>query len=171
MNLQQIAERASAIATDLETLTALPEWTDEQRSQFDALNTELGGLEARKADIEARSAVLARAQSMTATGDAPARYSAPNINKPKDPFDLNELRYGAPVAELRGRAKAAVGYLSSLGIGTAQIFLWRLVPEASASEIAATLAGGPVGIAAAMWLHPRLAAWMPLLWIALETRK
>lgn len=108
MNLQQIAERASAIATDLETLTALPEWTDEQRSQFDALNTELGGLEARKADIEARSAVLARAQSMTATGDAPARYSAPNINKPKDPFDLNELRYGAPVAELRGRAKAAV---------------------------------------------------------------
>jgi HK97 family phage major capsid protein len=108
VNLQQIAERASAIATDLETLTALPEWTDEQRSQFDALNTELGGLETRKADIEARSAVLARAQSMTATGDAPARYSAPNITVKKDPFDLNELRYGAPVAELRGRAKAAV---------------------------------------------------------------
>ncbi len=61
--------------------------------------------------------------------------------------------------------------ITSLGIGTAQIFLWRLVPEANASEIAATLAGGPVGIAAAMWLHPRLAAWMPLLWIALETRK
>ena len=108
MNLQQIAERASAIATDLETLTALPEWTDEQRSQFDALNTELGGLETRKADIEARSAVLARAQSMTATGDAPARYSAPNITVKKDPFDLNELRGFLPTAELRGRAKSAV---------------------------------------------------------------
>lgn len=108
MNLQQIAERASAIATDLEGLSALPEWSDEQRSQFDALNTELTTLEARKADIEARSAVLARAQSMTETGDTTVRYTAPNVNVKRDPFDLNELRYGAPVSELRGRAKAAI---------------------------------------------------------------
>lgn len=47
--------------------------------------------------------------------------------------------------------------VTSLGIGTAQIFLWRLVPEANALEIAATLAGGPCGIVAAMWAHPRLA--------------
>jgi hypothetical protein len=47
--------------------------------------------------------------------------------------------------------------VTSVGIGTAQIFLWRLVPEASASEIVATLAGGPVGIVSAMWLHPRIA--------------
>lgn len=46
--------------------------------------------------------------------------------------------------------------ITSLGIGTAQIFLWRLVPEASGSQIAATLAGGPIGIAAAMYLHPRI---------------
>ena len=44
--------------------------------------------------------------------------------------------------------------ITSLGIGSAQIFLWRLVPEASASEIVATLAGGPVGILAAMAAHP-----------------
>lgn len=47
--------------------------------------------------------------------------------------------------------------VTSLGIGAAQIFLWRLVPEASASQIAATLAGGPVGIVSAMWAHPRMA--------------
>jgi len=46
--------------------------------------------------------------------------------------------------------------VTSLGIGTAQIFLWRLVPEASASQIAATLAGGPLGIISAMYFHPRI---------------
>jgi len=50
--------------------------------------------------------------------------------------------------------------VTSLGIGAAQIFLWRLVPSATPGEIAATLAGGPVGIVAAMWLHPRIAARM-----------
>lgn len=60
--------------------------------------------------------------------------------------------------------------VTSLGIGTAQIFLWRLVPSADAIEIAATLAGGPVGILAAMYLHPRIAAWLPLVWMATEKK-
>lgn len=47
-------------------------------------------------------------------------------------------------------------FITSFGIGSAQIFLWRLVPDANASQIAATLAGGPVGVVAAMYLHPRL---------------
>jgi hypothetical protein len=46
--------------------------------------------------------------------------------------------------------------VTSIGIGTAQIFLWRLVPSADAGQIAATLCGGPSGIVAAMWAHPRL---------------
>ena len=46
--------------------------------------------------------------------------------------------------------------ITSLGIGAAQIFLWRLIPDADMGQIAATLAGGPVGILAAMWAHPRL---------------
>lgn len=111
MNLKDIATRSAAIAAELETLTALPEWSDEQRAQFDTLNTELTTLEARKGDIEARSAVLARAKGMAETGDAAATFEARksvNVNVKKDPFDLNELRYGAPVSELRGRAKAAV---------------------------------------------------------------
>lgn len=50
----------------------------------------------------------------------------------------------------------AAAVLTSFGIGSAQIFLWRLIPSADIGQIAATLAGGPVGIVAAMWLHPRL---------------
>lgn len=46
--------------------------------------------------------------------------------------------------------------ITSFGIGTAQILLWRLIPEATAGQIAATLIGGPTGIVAAMWLHPRV---------------
>lgn len=47
--------------------------------------------------------------------------------------------------------------LTSVVIGSAQIFLWRVVPVATATDIAATLAGGPVGIVASMYIHPRLA--------------
>ena len=46
--------------------------------------------------------------------------------------------------------------ITSLGIGIAQITLWRLVPSADVLEIIATLAGGPCGIVAAMWAHPRI---------------
>lgn len=51
----------------------------------------------------------------------------------------------------------AAAIVTSFWIGAAQIFLWRLVPSATPSEIAATLLGGPTGIVAAMWTHPRLA--------------
>jgi hypothetical protein len=46
--------------------------------------------------------------------------------------------------------------LTSVAIGVSQIILWRLIPSASWSEIAATLAGGPVGVLFSMWVHPRL---------------
>ena len=44
----------------------------------------------------------------------------------------------------------------SLGIGSAQITLWRYVPDADVGQIIATLAGGPCGIVAAMYLHPKI---------------
>ena len=46
---------------------------------------------------------------------------------------------------------------TSLIIGTGQMILYKLAPDASWSEIAAFLAGGPLGIVASMWAHPRLA--------------
>jgi hypothetical protein len=50
--------------------------------------------------------------------------------------------------------------VTSLGIGSAQIFLWRLVPNATPMEIVATLSGGPFGIVAAMYMHPKIAAFI-----------
>ena len=51
--------------------------------------------------------------------------------------------------------------ITSIGIGTAQIFLWRLVPDADAGQIAATMCGGPLGIVSAMYLHPRIIGKKP----------
>lgn len=95
--IDDIATRSAAIAAELETLTTAPEWTEEQRAQFDALNTELTSLEARKADIEKRSAVLARAQGMSTTepgayaAAVPGAYSAPAIVRKQTADELHDL--------------------------------------------------------------------------------
>ncbi len=48
---------------------------------------------------------------------------------------------------------------TSVAIGASQIFLWRLAPMSTWTEIAATLVGGSVGIIGAMYAHPRIARW------------
>ena len=54
---------------------------------------------------------------------------------------------------VHGHYRAA--FLTSFIIGGSQIVLWRFVPDASLSQIAATLAGGPLGIVASMAVHRR----------------
>ena len=46
--------------------------------------------------------------------------------------------------------------ITSFAIGASQIFLWRTLPGADAGQVVATLLGGPTGITAAMWLHPKI---------------
>ena len=46
-------------------------------------------------------------------------------------------------------------FVTSFIIGGSQIVLWRFVPDASTSQIAATLMGGPLGIVASMVAHRR----------------
>lgn len=46
-------------------------------------------------------------------------------------------------------------FLTSFIIGASQIVLWRFVPDASPSQIGATLMGGPLGIVASMVAHRR----------------
>ena len=50
----------------------------------------------------------------------------------------------------RGHYTAA--FLTSIGIGTGQLVLYKLAPGASGWEIAAFLSGGPFGICSAMWV-------------------
>lgn len=47
-------------------------------------------------------------------------------------------------------------FLNSFAIGTANLILFKLAPDASGIEIAAYLCGGPFGIVAAMELFRRL---------------
>jgi hypothetical protein len=50
----------------------------------------------------------------------------------------------------------AAAFCTSLAIGTAQLALFKLAPDASGTEIAAYLAGGPLAIVCAMKAHPWL---------------
>jgi len=45
---------------------------------------------------------------------------------------------------------------TSFFIGGGQLVLFKLAPNASTSECAAFLLGGPFGITASMWAYPRL---------------
>ena len=51
----------------------------------------------------------------------------------------------------RGRYLAA--FVTSFGIGISNLVLYKLAPEASGTEIAAFLIGGPFGIVASMYAH------------------
>ena len=51
-----------------------------------------------------------------------------------------------------GHYRAA--FLTSLAIGGSNLVLFKLAPNASGLEIAAYLAGGPLGIVSAMRAHP-----------------
>lgn len=49
----------------------------------------------------------------------------------------------------------AAAFITSFFIGAGHLALYRLMPEASLSETAAYLMGGPFGIVASMWAHRR----------------
>ena len=54
-------------------------------------------------------------------------------------------------------AERLLAALTSFMIGSCQLALYKVLPGPTAPiEVAAYLAGGPVGIVAAMALHPRL---------------
>lgn len=46
--------------------------------------------------------------------------------------------------------------VNSLAIGTSNLILFKLAPEATGLEIAGFLLGGPLGISAAMWAFHRV---------------
>lgn len=51
-------------------------------------------------------------------------------------------------------------FFTSFGIGASNLVLFKLAPDANTTEMAAYLLGGPFGILAAMWLHPKLSLWI-----------
>lgn len=49
----------------------------------------------------------------------------------------------------------AAAFFTSFGIGLCNLVMFKLVPDASATEVAAYILGGPFGILTAMWLYRR----------------
>jgi len=56
-----------------------------------------------------------------------------------------------------GHYKAA--FFTSFGIGLGNLVMFKLAPNASPTEMAAFLMGGPFGIISSMALHRRMVAW------------
>ena len=50
----------------------------------------------------------------------------------------------------------AMAFFNSFLISAGQMVLFKLAPTATLPEIAAFVSGGPFGIIASMWAHPRL---------------
>lgn len=61
-------------------------------------------------------------------------------------------------------------FFNSLAIGSCNLVLFKLAPEASGIEIAAYLAGGPFGIVASMWCYRRLHATKTIADHAINSR-
>lgn len=53
------------------------------------------------------------------------------------------------------RGHYAWAFATSLVISSSTLWLYRLLPSAGVSEIAAYMLGGPFGIVASMWAHRR----------------
>lgn len=54
------------------------------------------------------------------------------------------------------RGHYAAAFFTSFGIGIGNLVLFKLAPDASGIEIAAYLAGGPLGIISSMWAHRKV---------------
>lgn len=52
--------------------------------------------------------------------------------------------------------------ITSLGIGTGHIILYKVMPGADAMEVAFYLLAGVTGITSSMWFHRRAKAWLAL---------
>lgn len=51
-------------------------------------------------------------------------------------------------------------FFTSFAIGGGNIILFKLTPGANGVEIFAFMIGGPFGIIASIWVHPRVVRWM-----------
>ena len=47
-------------------------------------------------------------------------------------------------------------FCTSFGISASQLVLYKLAPDADGAQLAAYIAGGPLGIISSMWAHRRI---------------
>jgi hypothetical protein len=61
-------------------------------------------------------------------------------------------------------------FLTSFVIGIGHLSLYRYLPEATTSQTIAYLLGGPFGITASMWAHPKIFARSRRTWRRVRPR-
>lgn len=114
--LREILARQQEIQAELAELEQAEDsdegLTDEQAERSAELVQEFDRLQ------EEAGPLLERAEGMRRVREANVReegidFPVPNLNRNEDPFDLNTLRFGAPVSEVRGRAATAVERIES----------------------------------------------------------
>lgn len=110
-------DAVAALKTEIVELSELDDITPEQDERLDAAIAELPEREAHVAKLEERAAIIERAarqpdQDAHRAGWIPG--SAPNQINRHDPYDLSDLRYGAPASEVRDRAHAVIDDVSGL---------------------------------------------------------
>lgn len=116
-NLTEARDAVAALKAEIAELGAADEITAEQDERLDAAIAELPEREALLVKLEERAAIIERAalqpdHDATRAGWVPG--SAPGQINKRDPYDLSDLRYGAPASEVRDRAHAVIDDVSGL---------------------------------------------------------
>jgi len=115
--LTEARDAVAALATEIRELAELEDITAEQDARLDEAVAELPTREALVVTLEARQAIIDRAaiapeQDSTRAG---AILNVPNqINRKGNLHDMSDMRYGAPVGEVRDRARAVIDATTGL---------------------------------------------------------
>lgn len=111
IKLTEARDAVAALTAEIRELAELDDITTEQDVRLDEAVAELPAREALVVTLEARQSVIDRAalapeQDSTRAG---AILNVPNVIKRKaDLHDMTDMRYGAPVGEVRDRAVAVI---------------------------------------------------------------
>ena len=109
--LTEARDAVAALTSEIRELAELEDITTEQDARLDEAVAELPAREALVVTLEARQAVIDRAalapeQDATKAG---VILNVPNVIKRKaDLHNMDDMRYGAPVGEVRDRARAVI---------------------------------------------------------------
>jgi HK97 family phage major capsid protein len=115
--LTEARDAVAVLSTEIRELSELDDITTEQDARLDEAVAELPAREALVVTLEARQVIIDRAALAPAQDStrASAILNVPNVIKRKaDLHDMSDMRYGAPVGEVRDRARAVIDATSGL---------------------------------------------------------
>jgi len=112
--LTELREALTVLEDEVRSIASAEESTPESDARLDVL-AEL--VPAQRAEIvlaEKREAVIEIAASQAHIPELRGDFIAPHQINKRNPFDLSDMRYGAPVGEVRDRARSAIDAVEGL---------------------------------------------------------